>query len=132
SQGKEHTLTQYFVKTGDNTWNAHYFVDGTDTTIVQALEFSPSGQMEVPYDAATGVNNPVAINFALPTGGVDPLAISLNYGGEGIGGSTQFGSDFIVNRNDPTGYAAGEQNGIAVEKDGMVYATYSNGERMLQ
>lgn len=65
-------------------------------------------------------------------GGVNDLAITLNYGGGTIGGSTQFGSDFMVNRNDPTGYAAGEQTGIAVEKDGKIYATYSNGERMLQ
>lgn len=145
SQGKEHTLTQYFVKTGDNDWNAHYFVDGTAVNpgAPQALEFNANGHMVQPYNYA-GVlaqqtppvpnHTPVTINVASADlgGGVADLNITLNYGGEGIGGATQFGSDFVVNRNDPSGYAAGEQTGIAVEKDGMVYATYSNGERMLQ
>src|SRR5690606_28994005 len=54
SQGKEHTLTQYFVKTGDNDWNAHYFVDGTAVNpgAPQALEFNANGHMVQPYNYA--------------------------------------------------------------------------------
>jgi len=47
-------------------------------------------------------------------------------------GTSQYGSDFVVTTNDASGYSAGEQTGLAIEKDGMIYATYSNGERMLQ
>lgn len=146
SQGKEHTLTQYFVKNADNNWTAHYHIDGIAVVdaagdpVTQALTFNSNGHMTSPYDYAGAlVNDPanppnhtdVVITAPL-AGGVDDLAITLNYGGDTMGGSTQFGSDFVVNRNAATGYAAGEQTGLAVEKDGKIYATYSNGERLLQ
>ncbi|WP_039914671.1 flagellar hook protein FlgE [Cellvibrio mixtus] len=118
SQGKEHTLTQYFVKTGANTWNAHYYADGAAVGAPQALTFNTSGQLTAP--AA-----PVTVTFS--PAGVDPVAVAVDYNR-----STQTGSNFVVTTNRASGYASGEQIGIAVEKDGKVYANYSNGERMLQ
>ena len=120
SQGKEHTLTQYFVKTGDNSWNAHYYIDGAALAgAPQALAFDGAGSL-------TGPIGPVTL-AAAPGGGVDPLAIQLDYTG-----TSQYGSEFNVTGNRATGYAAGEQTGMSVEKDGKVYASYSNGERLLQ
>jgi len=118
SQGKEHTLTQYFAKTGDNSWDAHYYIDGAASG-TQALTFDGAGTLAAPIGK-------VAINAAL-TGGVDPLAIQLDYSG-----TSQYGSEFSVTSNRATGYSAGEQTGMSVEKDGKVYASYSNGERLLQ
>lgn len=167
SQGKEHTLTQYFVKTAtDNTWNAYYYmngaavssvsVDGTATPTTPttppaapalpsavALEFNESGHMTSPYDYARVLANdpndapqhkPINIltSAANLGGGVNDLNIEINYGGNGISGATQFGSSFLVGTNAPNGYTSGEQTGIAIEKNGMVYATYSNGQRQLQ
>ncbi|AVO52941.1 flagellar hook protein FlgE [Ectopseudomonas mendocina] len=118
SQGKEHTLTQYFVKTGDNTWDAHYYQGNTAVGGPQALTFGTNGALATPA-------GPVNVGFALP--GVDPMAIAIDYSN-----SSQYGSDFVVTTNRASGYAAGEQTGLSVEKDGMVYANYSNGQRMLQ
>ncbi|WP_323815614.1 flagellar hook protein FlgE [Cellvibrio sp. NN19] len=146
SQGKEHTLTQYFVKTGANSWDAHYFIDGNaaaNSMGTQALTFNANGHMTSPYDyagelandpAAPPVHTPMTLTATAAQlgGGVADLNIEMNYGGTGIGGATQYGSNFIVNSNTPTGYTSGEQIGIAIEKDGMVYATYSNGQRQLQ
>lgn len=119
SQGKEHTLTQYFAKTADNSWNAHYYVDGAAVAGPQALTFDGAGSLSAPIGK-------VAINAAL-AGGVNPLNIQLDYSG-----TSQYGSEFSVTSNRATGYAAGEQTGMSVEKDGKVYASYSNGERLLQ
>ncbi|WP_313282092.1 flagellar hook protein FlgE [Stutzerimonas balearica] len=120
SQGKEHTLTQYFVKTADNSWDAHYYIDGAALAGgPQALSFDAAGNLAGPLA-------PITLNATL-TGGVAPLAIALDYSG-----SSQYGSAFSVTSNRATGYAAGEQTGMSVEKDGRVYANYSNGERMLQ
>ncbi|MEL7560550.1 flagellar hook protein FlgE [Stutzerimonas chloritidismutans] len=119
SQGKEHTLTQYFAKTADNSWNAHYYVDGTAIAGPQALTFDGAGTLAAPIGK-------VALNATL-TGGVDPLAIQLDYSG-----TSQYGSEFSVTSNRASGYSAGEQTGMSVEKDGKVYASYSNGERLLQ
>lgn len=118
SQGREHTLTQYFVKTAANDWEAHYYSDGVAVGGVQPLSFGTNGALTLP--AA-----PVTINY--PLAGVDPMSIAIDYTG-----SSQYGSNFVVTTNRASGYAAGEQTGLAIEKNGMVYANYSNGERMLQ
>lgn len=118
SQGKEHTLTQYFVKTADNAWEAHYYADGAAVGGPQALTFGTNGSLTAPV-------GPVAVGF--PLAGVDPMNIAIDYSN-----SSQYGSDFVVTSNRASGYAAGEQTGLSVEKDGMVYANYSNGQRMLQ
>lgn len=124
SQGKEHTLTQYFVKTADNVWDAHYYVDGSavldgaGNPVTQALTFNPNGSLAAPIGT-------VDLSFTLP--GVDPMNLAVNYSG-----TSQYGSDFVVTTNLPTGYSAGEQTGLSVEKDGRIYANYSNGQRMLQ
>lgn len=118
SLGIEHTLTQYFVKTADNQWDAHYYVDGAALGATQAIEFSTGGVLTAPV-------GPVTVNFT-PTG-ADPMAVALDYTG-----STQFGSNFLVTRNAATGYTAGERTGLAIESNGQIYATYSNGQRMLQ
>lgn len=47
-------------------------------------------------------------------------------------GTTQFGSDFSVTKNKGDGYASGEKTGQQIDEEGFVYATFSNGERMLQ
>lgn len=119
SQGKEHTLTQYFAKTADNSWNAHYYVDGTALAGPQALTFDTSGSLATPI-GTVGLTAPLG-------GGVAPLNIALDYTG-----TSQYGSEFNVTSNRASGYAAGEQTGMSVEKDGKVYASYSNGERLLQ
>jgi len=139
SQGKEHTLLQYFVKNADNNWTAHYYLDGTTATnqIGSAnLTFDSEGLMTSPYDdsrlKANDPNDPpqhqpVVLSATGIAGGVAPLAINVNYKS-----STQYGADFVVTKNAPNGYSAGEKIGLAVEKDGKIYATYSNGERLLQ
>ncbi|MBY4890007.1 flagellar basal body protein FlgE [Pantoea sp. DY-15] len=119
SLGREHTLEQYFVKTAENKWEAHYFVDGKAATPAsQALEFSNNGVLTSPTSATN-------ITATIP--GAADLAIALDYAG-----TSQYGSEFNVSKNSPNGYAAGEKNGESIDDDGKVYATYSNGERMLQ
>ncbi|PTQ70640.1 flagellar hook protein FlgE [Pseudomonas sp. GV071] len=119
SQGKEHTLTQYFVKTADNSWTSHNFVDGTASGNTN-LSFDSAGMLTAPA-------TPVTVNAAGLAGGVDPLAIAVDFTG-----TTQYGSDFAVTTNKASGYASGEKTGIAVDEGGKIYVNYSNGERLLQ
>ncbi|VXC27002.1 Flagellar hook protein FlgE [Pseudomonas sp. 8AS] len=121
SLGREHTLTQYFVKTAANTWDTHYYADGAPVT-------APAGAVAMTFDttgALTAPAGPVAVSFNAP--GANALNVAVDYTG-----SSQYGSDFVVTTNLATGYSAGEQTGLAVEKDGRVFANYSNGQRMLQ
>lgn len=118
SKGKQHSLTQYFVKTADNEWQVHYYVDKNKVGGPETIRFDNSGGLVSPL-------TPVNISFALP--GAEMASIDINYAR-----STQNAADFVVTTNDPSGYAAGENTGLKIENDGKVYATYSNGERLLQ
>lgn len=123
SLGREHTINQYFVKTGDNEWQVHYYMDDQPVTHegqeqVQTLTFNSQGILTDPSGAVT-LNADIA--------GADSLAIGLTYSG-----TSQYGSDFSVSKNKGDGYASGERTGQAIDEDGSVYATFSNGERLLQ
>ncbi|HDG1688164.1 flagellar hook protein FlgE [Kluyvera cryocrescens] len=125
SLGREHTMNQYFVKTGENEWEVHYYVDDqpvmdpdTGAEQVQKMTFSSQGILETPDKA-------IDLSAAIP--GADNIDIKLTYNN-----TTQYGSDFSVSKNKGDGYASGERTGQAIDKDGSVYATFSNGERLLQ
>lgn len=117
SLGREHTLTQYFVKTDDNKWTVHYQMDGQAISSTN-VAFDQNGIL-VPTTGTAKIN--VTMTDA------KDIEIDMNYAG-----STQYGSDFSVSRNQRDGYASGERTGQQVDEKGNVYATFSNGERMLQ
>lgn len=124
SLGNEHSVSQYFTKTADNTWEVHYTFDGevqndaSGDPEVQTLTFDSTGKLQSPTTAPS---------LTFETDGAAPITMSFDYSA-----CTQYGSDFSVTTNDADGYASAEQNGVQVDGDGKVYATYSNGERMLQ
>ena len=121
SLGNEHSVSQYFTKTADNTWEVQYTFDGEAQTGVPptTLTFDPNtGKLTSP-------TTPQTITFT--TNEAAPISMTVDYSD-----CTQYGSDFSVTTNSATGYASATQNGVQVDDDGKVYATYSNGERMLQ
>ncbi|ELC3191437.1 flagellar basal body protein FlgE [Escherichia coli] len=121
SLGNEHSVCQYFTKTSDNTWEVQYTFDGQQQTGVPAttLTFDPNtGKLTSP-------TTPQTIEFQ--TDAAAPIDLTVDYTT-----CTQYGSDFSVTTNAANGYASATQNGVQVDDDGKVYATYSNGERMLQ
>ncbi|WP_150301505.1 flagellar hook protein FlgE [Pseudomonas profundi] len=124
SLGREHTLTQYFVKTDENKWDVRYYADGAEVSAAHAeIEFDAFGALVGPPVA--GGATPGVVEFT--TGGAAPINLAVDYTG-----TSQYGSDFVVTANRANGYSAGEQTGLAVERDGKIYATYSNGERRIQ
>ncbi|WP_413595903.1 flagellar hook protein FlgE [Citrobacter youngae] len=121
SLGNEHSVSQYFTKTADNTWEVQYTFDGEAQSGVlpTTLTFDPNtGKLTDP-------TTPQTITFT--TDEAAPISMTIDYSD-----CTQYGSDFSVTTNSATGYASATQNGVQVDDDGKVYATYSNGERMLQ
>ncbi|HGL6364137.1 flagellar hook protein FlgE [Citrobacter koseri] len=119
SLGREHTLNQYFVKTGENTWQVHYYMDDVEIPdSSQAIEFTEQGVLKSPVGLT---------NLTTSISGAADLSIDLSNNG-----TSQYGSDFSVSKNNSSGYASGERTGQAIDEDGSVYATFSNGERMLQ
>ncbi|MNV02159.1 Flagellar hook protein FlgE [compost metagenome] len=93
-------------------------MDDQDLGTTEKMTFTEQGVLQAP----TG---PVTINADIP--GAEGIELTLSYSG-----TTQFGSDFSVSKNSGNGYASGERTGQMIDKDGSVYATFSNGERLLQ
>ena len=118
SLGNEHSLSQYFIKTGDNQWEVLYTFDGVEKDTITPLTFDSTGKLTTP-------STPPTLTF--PVDGADPISMTIDYSD-----CTQYGSAFSVTTNTANGYASATQNGVQVDDDGKVYATYSNGERMLQ
>nr|WP_153879445.1 flagellar hook protein FlgE [Citrobacter freundii] len=121
SLGNEHSVCQYFTKTSDNTWEVDYTFDGAaqDGAAPTTLKFDPNtGKLTSP-------TTPQTVEFT--TDAAAPIELTVDYSS-----CTQYGSDFSVTTNSANGYASATQNGVQVDDDGKVYATYSNGERMLQ
>ena len=118
SLGVEHTLTQYFVKTGENTWQVNYAFNGTQTGTPVTMEFNTNGTLKSPTTA------PV-LNLA--PAGAEPIALTAD-----LAKVSQYASDFNATRNQSNGYTAGDLTGVRVDADGGVYATFTNGQSLLQ
>ncbi|HGS5164139.1 flagellar hook protein FlgE [Vibrio harveyi] len=120
SLGNSHTVTQYFTKTSDNEWQVNVEVDGAPTTpaTAQTVQFNTDGTLASPAGA---------FNVSFPAAGANAMSVDIS-----LSGSTQFGAAFGVSTNNPNGYTSGELAGVRVEDNGMVYATYTNGQSQLQ
>ncbi|MDF2152586.1 flagellar hook protein FlgE [Vibrio sp. CAU 1672] len=119
SLGNSHTLTQYFTKTADNKWEINVQVDGGAAPVKTIpVEFNSDGSLASPIGSYT-------VDFKAP--GANDVSIDVS-----LDGSTQFGAAFGVSTNSPNGYTSGDLAGVRVEDNGMVYATYTNGQSQLQ
>ena len=119
SQGGSHQATVYYVKTGTNTWETHLYVDGqsADPTPAQTLTFGTNGELVTP---ATGKLTYQPVDLG---NGSDPLTLSLDFTN-----STQFGTAYTPGTITQDGYEAGTLSSIDVDEQGVVTASYSNGQ----
>lgn len=128
SNGREISLALYYVNVAPNVWDVYATANGTDfnagAPIVDDLTMLSDGS-----GIDTGVSallNSFAIP-AIPLGNgnsTEPIAnIDLD-----LTGATQYGSPFGVTNLNPDGYAYGTLIGVNIDKNGIIKATYSNGE----
>ncbi|KPZ11678.1 flagellar hook protein FlgE [Pseudomonas syringae group genomosp. 3] len=152
TQGNAHTLDQYFVKTGTNTWSMYSLMDGrsiSDPTTTAAdkndLTFDSSGNLVV---AAPGTVSSDSANIKFNTDGTFTVAnwvpgvqtgtgtttswvangatgasIKLN-----MAGITQTASVSGLITQDQDGYATGQLSAMSVDATGNLFATYTNGK----
>ncbi|MFC4308138.1 flagellar hook protein FlgE [Steroidobacter flavus] len=116
SLGVQHSVTQFFVRTGTNQVTVHYTTDGTALPTTTVLDFNTSGQLTAP--AGT-----VALALGTPTGAA-PLTLNVSYAG-----TTQSAGEATTTTNSTNGYPAGTYLGLQLAEDGGVLAQYSNGEK---
>jgi len=116
SLGQQHTLTQYFVKSGANQVDVHYTMDGTDLGTTTALQFSTDGVLTSP-------TAPVSLALGTPAG-ASALTVAVNYTG-----TTLYAGEATNSVNSADGYASGTLTGTTIAEDGSVIAQYSNGQK---
>lgn len=119
SQGNQHTVSQYFVKTGSNAVTVHYGFDNTPPAAgaSKALSFDSSGQLT----AGSANSGPLTLN---PANGAANIAFSIDYTG-----TTQFAGEATSTTNRTDGYASGTYVGVELAADGSVVARYSNEQK---
>ncbi|XLZ71111.1 flagellar hook-basal body complex protein [Massilia sp. SR12] len=130
SLGKEHTVTQYFVKNAspdDLMVTVYVAVDGTDLGASGSgyvLEFTPEGKLAEDTDA-NGVPDKVFLNtLTFTPAPAAELTIDLDYTG-----TTFQKGESTTSTNSADGYAAGSYVGVELDQEGNVVAKYSNGEK---
>lgn len=140
SLGNGHLLSVYFRKDieapAGNTWEWFAVVPGFDTLSgnpeIQAdgsLQFDTSGALSL----ESAVNYPLGgFNFS---GGVAQnqvigfdFGVSLAEGGNGLDGTTQFGSPSSVLFQNQDGFTAGSLSNLLVDQDGIITGVFTNGQ----
>ena len=125
SQGNDHNLDMYYVKTADNNWTVHAIDSTTGTS---------AGDFTAAFDASgnlTGLNGGTTSTVNLTINGSNGAAagqvISLSMLGslQQNTGTTTFGNPA------QDGYAPGDLTSYAINDDGTITVSYSNKKTQL-
>ena len=120
SLGAQHTVSQYFIKTGPAEVTVRYSINGAAPAADQThtLAFNTLGQVDPA--SSTGPT------LAHAPGGAAPLAFAFDYSG-----TTKFAGDATSTTNRPNGYASGAFVGVELAEDGSIVARYSNEQQQV-
>lgn len=120
SLGTQHTVSQYFLKTDDDTVTVRYSINGAAPTAAQThqLSFETNGQLT----AASGTGP--ALTFT--PDGATAVNFSFDYTG-----TTKFAGEATTTTNRPNGYASGTFVGVELSENGSIVAKYSNEQQQV-
>jgi flagellar hook protein FlgE len=139
SLGAAHTVTMHYTRTGPQSWEWNAVVDGSevaggtpDTPTLLArgtLGFDTEGRLDTEVrDTTVG---PINFVNATPDQQIDfDFGDSITTEGGTGEGTTAFAEEFAVNSLDQDGFRTGEFVDLEVDRDGVVVASYTNGERV--
>ena len=131
SLGTDHLATTYFRKTGaPNTWEMYTFVDGSQVSGPDMLNFNNVGDLQsITPGVGSSVQNAILTLPAFtPTGSnnnVNPAAMTLEMN---LADLNQYGSPFTVNTLSQDGFATGRLSGVDIADSGVITARFTNGQ----
>nr|WP_047169470.1 flagellar hook protein FlgE [Sphingomonas sp. Y57] len=131
--GNAFPMTTYYVRenlpggsTTDTTWTAHTFIGDTEISYDTSAATQPA-PLTLTFDstgAKTAPSGIINLGPLTPAGASAPLEFSLNYSGS----TKMSASPFTLTSFDQDGYAAGQLDNVSVGSDGLIVATFSNGD----
>jgi len=130
AKGQDVALTYYFQKSATDGWNVYATANGTSVKVDGAGNPLPVTAIAFPSNGGTPTSPTGSIAFDIPSTTNAAGASTLPITGVALDltGATQYGSGFGVTSMVQDGYAAGQLVSVAIEKSGVVTATYSNGQ----
>jgi flagellar hook protein FlgE len=138
SLGTSRTLDLTFTRLADGTFDMTGTLDGTAVQLDADGGGPGAGPVNFDFDANGNLTSPATSLSIIPDqtqlGGATLPAIDLNLrqtnpdNTPGAFNITSFASQSAVASSVQDGYGAGELNGAAVDAQGMIYGTFSNGQ----
>ena len=131
ANGNPMTMTNYYVRDKlpdaaatppvDSTWKVYTFIGDKQLEVGGSKEpvpitFSTTGAIKTPAV-------PIKYDEFIPLSGAAPQNLTLN-----LGNSTQLSSAFAVNTKTQDGVAVGQLSGVTVTSEGLIQASFSNGD----
>ncbi|MEY4548904.1 MAG: hypothetical protein RL685_5099 [Pseudomonadota bacterium] len=135
SLGAPRSLSVFFNKLGDNQWEYRVLASGDElnpTQPGQNVEVG-SGQIAFNTDGALqtftqGLAIDVSFAGATPNQNITlSIGTSVDDGGTGLDGATQFAMDSGVSAQGQDGFSSGALSGVRINPNGIVEGLYSNG-----
>ncbi|WP_095132469.1 flagellar hook protein FlgE [Pseudomonas sp. Irchel s3h14] len=142
TQGNQHIMDQYMVKTGDNTWKTYTLIegrnpDGSDPTLAASLPvastmaFDSSGKL-------VSVTTPPVVSPDLKITGWIPGTVTngvwkANGAASGVvtvsmDKTTQYNADTARSIPSQNGYATGQITNLTIDTSGVMLANFSNSQ----
>ena len=130
AKGQSVALTYYFQKASTDTWNVYVAANGTPISTDAGGNPSPSTTITFPTNGGTPTApvGTVALSIPSVTNSVGATTVPIAGVALDVSGATQYGSAFGVTALAQNGYAAGSLTGVSFESNGVITATYSNGQ----
>jgi flagellar hook protein FlgE len=130
AKGQDVALTYYFQKSATDTWNVYATANGTSVNTDAAGNPLPVTTINFPANGGTPTSplGTVAMDIPSTTNAAGATTLPITGVALDLTGATQFGSTFGVTSMAQDGYTAGQLTSVSIEKDGIVTATYSNGQ----
>jgi len=147
SQGNEHTMEQFYRKTGTNQWTMYTLIDGrnpldpTSTAPLQGnITFNSDGtvasmtaQAVTPPTAWTVTNNTFTLNGWIPAA-KDASGNWASNGSAAAAGGMRLSMNSTTSFNEETarmsqsqdGYATGILSSLSIDSTGVMFASFSN------
>ena len=130
AKGQDVALTYYFQKAATDTWNVYVTANGVAISTDASGNPTPSTTISFPANGGTPTApvGTVPINIPASTNAVGAVTVPISNVAMDLSGATQYGSQFAVTDLSQDGYAAGQLVGIQFEANGIINASYSNGQ----